>query len=409
MERQDDRVSQQEAENEAIRRELNRLTAFREKIVERTTQRADVERRIQGAEAALQDAEVRIAEARRNLAAEVSANAVRQRIVDAYSRLLSRLQGYRENLPATLLADLGQVVVTLYNAFNREDAPGDLMADIMLPLKAGDRISFSYASAPEKYFDALHVLSEGHIRCLGLAILLAKNLQTRCPAIIFDDPVNAIDEDHRAGIRLTLFADPHFAGKQIVLTCHGEEFTKDIQNVMGVTSAASKCKSYAFLPHAGDNQIRVEVMATRNYILSARNQLARNEFRGSLGDSRRGLEWVANTIWTKILPAAGVRALSVQLARPGAKPELMNLVQSLLREMGKGSFTNPQKAELIGGLQRIVGLNQNGREWDYLNKGIHEEEDRGEFDRGFVRTLVEALEGLDAAISASRPQQPQPA
>jgi hypothetical protein len=58
--------------------------------------------------------------------------------------------------------------------------------------------------------------------------------------------------------------------------------------------------------------------------------------------------------------------------------------------------------QLIGGLNKILGLKQQGREWDYLNKGIHEEEDRGEFDRGIVRTVVEALENLDTAITASR-------
>jgi energy-coupling factor transporter ATP-binding protein EcfA2 len=409
MELQDEFMARQERARDAIRGELDRLTAFRESIVERTTRRADVQNRIQRAEAALQDAEARILDAQQKFAAELSANEVRRRIVDAYSRLLSRLQGYRESLPATLLANLGQSVVTLYNAFNRGDPAGDLIADIKLPLKSGERISFSYASAPVNYFDALHVLSEGHIRCLGLAILLAKNLQTGCPVLILDDPVNAIDDDHREGIRLTLFEDPYFAGRQIVLTCHGEEFTKDIQNLVGVTSAAAKCKSYTLLPHAGDNQIRVEVLATKNHILSARNKLARNELRESLTDARRGLEWAANTIWKKILPAAGVRALSVQLTRPGAKPELMNVVQSLLKVMGENSFMSPKKAELVAGLERILGLNQNGREWDYLNKGVHEEEDRGEFDRGVVRTVVEALESLDAAISASRPPQPQPA
>jgi energy-coupling factor transporter ATP-binding protein EcfA2 len=402
MERHDERISGQEGARDAIRGELDRAGAFRERIVERTTQRTEIEQRIQGAEAALRNAEARVQEARQKLATEASTNQVQQRIINAYSKLLSRLQEYRDRLPASLLADLGHSVVVLYNAFNRSDHGGDLMAEIRLPLKSGDRILLSFVSAPEKYFDALHVLSEGHIRCLGLAILLAKNLQTRCPVLIFDDPVNAIDDDHREGIRLTLFGDSYFRDKQIILTCHGEEFMKDIQNLMGVSSAASKCRSYTLLPHAGDNQILVEVTATRNYILSARNKLARYELRASLTDARRGVEWVANSIWTKILPPAGVRALSVQLTKPAARPELMNVVQSLLKEIEKNSFTTPQKAELMAGLRRIMGLNQNRREWDYLNKGTHEEEDRSEFDRGVVTTLVEALEGLDAAICAAR-------
>jgi DNA sulfur modification protein DndD len=171
---------------------------------------------------------------------------------------------------------------------------------------------------------------------------------------------------------------------------------------------ATRCTGYTFLPHVGDNQIRVEVLGTKNHILSAQRKLERNELRGSLTDARRGLEWVANTIWTKVLPRAGIMGLSVKLARPGARPELFNLVQSLVSEMGKSSFVNSQKDQLIGGLKTILGLNQHGREWEYLNKGIHEEEDRGEFDRGIVRTVVQALENLDAAITASRRPQMLP-
>jgi hypothetical protein len=56
----------------------------------------------------------------------------------------------------------------------------------------------------------------------------------------------------------------------------------------------------------------------------------------------------------------------------------------------------------LAGLNAILGINQNGLEWKYLNKGTHEEEDRGEFDRSTVRTVVSALEGLDAAITETR-------
>ena len=402
MERQDSLILEQEEERAVVRLELNRLSSFRDKIVERNTQRTDTEQKIRDAEIALQNAEATLNEAKEKAAEEARANGVRQRIVNAYSGLMSRFQSYRDALPAFLLENLEQTVVQLYNAFNRADLEGDLIADIKLPLRPNERILFSCASAPQKYFDALHVLSEGHIRCLGLAILLSKNLESDCPVLIFDDPVNAIDDDHREGIRLTLFEDPYFSEKQIVLTCHGEEFTKDIQNLIGAAAAASTCTGYTFLPHRGDNQIRVEAIETKNYILAARNNLERNELRESLGNARRGLEWVANRIWTKVLPSAGVLGLSVTLGRPGAKPELFNVVQSLVKEIGKGSFVNPQKEQLITGLKTILGLSQHRREWEYLNKGTHEEEDRPEFDRGIVRTVVQALEGLDAAITASR-------
>lgn len=65
-------------------------------------------------------------------------------------------------------------------------------------------------------YDALIVFSEGHIKCLGLAILLAKNIAQGCPVVIFDDVVNAIDDD-RDGIWRTFFEDGLLDGKQVIL------------------------------------------------------------------------------------------------------------------------------------------------------------------------------------------------
>ena len=77
------------------------------------------------AENSLHNAEATISAAKEKVSAEDSANGVRQRITSAYSRLMSRLQRYRENLPSFLLADLGHNVIALYNAFNRRDHEGD--------------------------------------------------------------------------------------------------------------------------------------------------------------------------------------------------------------------------------------------------------------------------------------------
>lgn len=45
-------------------------------------------------------------------------------------------------------------------------------------------------------------------------------------------------------------------------------------------------------------------------------------------------------------------------------------------------------------------LNRSGdcREWRYLNKGTHEEDDRVEFDRQTVELIIMSLEQLDAAL-----------
>jgi len=194
-------------------------------------------------------------------------------IATGYSQFVSRLERYRDSLPGQLIADLGDTVIELYNAFNRNDVPKDLLAGIKLPLAQGQRIEISFQTDPDKFFDALHILSEGHVRCIGLAILMAKNLKENCPILIFDDPVNAIDDDHRETIRRTLFEDNFFDDKQIILTCHGEEFYKDIQNLLGAARSAQS-KNLTFLPQLDEQHIRVDFnSAPRNYIIAAQEYI----------------------------------------------------------------------------------------------------------------------------------------
>ena len=88
-----------------------------------------------------------------------------------------RLNTYKNSLPAKLVADLGETVVEFYNAFNRHDAQHEQLAAVRLPLSQSERLDISLKNEPEKFFDALHILSEGHIRCIGLAILTAKNIK----------------------------------------------------------------------------------------------------------------------------------------------------------------------------------------------------------------------------------------
>ncbi len=123
----------------------------------------------------------------------------------AYLSFLELLRTYRDQLPQALTANLSDTTRDLFNAFNRYDRDGDKLAQLRLPTNDTGRILIAFNSHPRELHDALLVLSEGHIRCLGLAILVAKNIQQECPLLIFDDAVNAIDDEHRLGIRDTLF------------------------------------------------------------------------------------------------------------------------------------------------------------------------------------------------------------
>jgi hypothetical protein len=270
--------------------ELNRLRDFERQITILNTQKKTALSNIATGQQLINNFQTENAQLISNVQAEKAVIAKNQEIVTAYATFVHKLTSYNNGLPAQLVADLGELVVELYNAFNRNDEQTELLAIARLPLAQNQRLSISFQNQPGKFFDALHILSEGHVRCLGLAILLAKNLKEKAPVLIFDDPVNAIDDDHRESIRRTLFEDQYFMEKQIILTCHGEEFFKDIQNLLSVEDVRSS-KLMSFLPRIGEQHIRVDFnCAPRNYILAATNHIERNEVREALSKSRQALE-----------------------------------------------------------------------------------------------------------------------
>ena len=317
----------------------------------------------------------------------------------AYKQLVERLNSYKDTLPSKLVANLGELVVQFYNAFNRGDAPNDLLADLKLPTSSGERIQISFSSAPEAYFDALHVLSEGHIRCVGLAILLAKNLKEDCPILIFDDPVNAIDDDHREAIRRTLFEDDYFQGKQIILTCQGEEFFKDIQNLLGA-ERTKVSRRLTFLPQLGAKHIRIDFQSTpRNYLLSAQEHFGKLEIRNALEKARQALEALTKgKIW-RYVSKHGDGNLSIKLRAANSPIELRNLTEQLKDKLSHREFTHTGRDAVLNPINKLLGISGDSREWRYLNKGTHEEADRAEFDRSTVKSIIDSLADLDSVLS----------
>lgn len=342
-------------------------------------------------------------EANRQLIANVDAEklvvAKNKEIYSAYSSFVKKLNKYNEGLPAQLVADLGEQVVQLYNSFNKNDGVNELLAHVRLPLAQNKRLEISFQGQPDMFYDALHILSEGHVRCLGLAILLAKNLKENVPVLIFDDPVNAIDDEHREAIRRTLFEEQYFAEKQIILTCHGEEFFKDIQNLLPVKEV-KKSKTLCFLPRLGEQHIRIDPAGKpRNYIVAAQMHMQNHEIRDALTKSRQALEALAKgKIW-RYVSKYGDGSLSIKLRSASSPIELRNLTEQLKKKISDNAFMADNKEAVLTPVIALLGINGNSREWRYLNKGTHEEVDRTEFDRGSVEAIVNALTEIDAAVN----------
>lgn len=321
-------------------------------------------------------------------------------IASAYAMFVKELNAYKNALPVKLVADLGEKVTELYNAFNRYDAPSDKLAAVELPLGQNQRLKISFQSEPRKFFDALHILSEGHIRCIGLAILLAKNIHTNSPFLIFDDPVNAIDDEHRKAIRETLFKDSFFKCKQVVLACHGEEFFKDTQQTIG-RRAAKEAESYIFKPQIGERHVQVSsLQRPKNYVLAASELYAQAEYRDALMSSRRALEHLCEKAWFHYGKYCdnGDKLISVSRRHPNAPWDLRALADNLRSKINKSKAEIPNKTDIVVALDTLLGVGGQDPHWVYLNKGTHEEQDRVEFDHSTVGTIVSSLNALDQAL-----------
>lgn len=331
------------------------------------------------------------------VADEVPVVANHQRVKAAYDGFLPEIQTYLAALPGALLQGLGEQARQLYNAFNRADPPGDLLHALWLPVAENGKIEVEFAGEPGVRYDALIVFSEGHIKCLGLAILLAKNIAQGCPVVIFDDVVNAIDDDHRDGIWRTFFEGGLLDGKQVILTSHAEEFLHRIQQELGARRAGA-IKRYKFLPHWGEHELRVDGdPPTQNYVLLAQQALANDEKREALRQARPALESLTDRLWTW-LGRRGDGRIEIKLGGPRSPWELNNKCTKLRSAVDRIAAQHPGAPQAVAALVVLLNINGASIEWGYLNSGVHDAQRDHEFDRATVRIIVEAVAALDSSL-----------
>ncbi len=400
LEESDKTIDQLARQRTEKQEELKRLREFAEKIVKLQTRRETADKATIKARDAIGKFDTENAQLIAAVETEKAVVTQNQAIAKAYADFVVRLNTYHNNLPAQLVADLGETVVELYNAFNRFDARHEQLAAVRLPLSQNQRLEISFKNEAGKFFDALHILSEGHIRCIGLAILTAKNIRENCPLLIFDDPVNAIDDEHRRAIRETLFVHDFFRGKQIILAIHGEEFFNRTHQLIG-KETAKRTESYIFCAMDGRKHIQVNSLKRpKNYVLASRKLFNTGEYRDALMSGRRGLENLCDRAWYHYGKHSDKSDKLVSVARraPDQPWDLRCLAENLRSKFKRSKADIPNKELIVSSLSTMLGANGKQPPWNYFNVGTHDEDDLPEFEQEIVSEIVTALERLDAAL-----------
>jgi len=316
--------------------------------------------------------------------------------LEAYESITSKLKNYNERLPLKMVENLNGLTKEFYNIINKNDKNYELLDCVELPINAEGIIKIKFKEDIAEH-DALHILSEGHIRCLGLSILLAKIVVDGKSIIIFDDVVNAIDDEHRSGIRELLFQDSRIKEKQIILTSHAEEFIKDLDNQFATLEYEELVKRINFLRPSDARGILVDTGETTfNYLVKAGSCLDREIKRDSLMNCRRALENITNSLWNR-LGRVYKTELTVKLRSPKASPDLMGIVQALRKFMESNRFFSEEvNGQIVDAFKCLEGLESSSKNiWNYLNKGTHEESDSKEFDKVVVTKILTLLKQLN--------------
>ena len=319
----------------------------------------------------------------------------------AYNSVIYRLKAYNEKLPLKLIENLNDITRDFYNVINTNDKHFELLDSVKLPVTSENTIKITFQNNKTETFDALHILSEGHIRCLGLAILLAKNVADDKGIIIFDDVVNAIDDEHREGIRELLFKEKRINTKQIILTSHAEQFIKDLDNQFKEKEYAQLIKKITFLRPSDARSILVDTGDnSSNYLIKAQECIEKENKQGCLMNCRLAIENIVKSLWKKLHKTynMGIKVKLKNLKEPFT--DLMNIVEGLRGFLEKDSFPGKNEYKnVVEKFKYLEGLETSHKNvWEYLNSGAHEEINRNEFDKAVVEKVLSNLKELDNAV-----------
>jgi len=279
-----------------------------------------------------------------------------------------------------------------YNTVNGHDPDFEKLELLSLPTAPGQKITIRFREEDQEH-DALLILSEGHIKVLGLSILLAKAVKEELGFLIFDDIVNAIDDDHRDGIAELLLKHPDLKDRQHVITCHGEIFINKLEHKLGASTAGREVKIYRFVfsDSVEDRGVRISVGDPKHYLLIAKEDLQKDALKDVAYRCRQAIESISEQLWNKLGKKLNIN-LTVKMRAPGNKPDLSTVVDSLIKEVNA-----------IDGLQKLHEELKQLKEkypWSLLNKGTHEQGGLPEFQRKDVSDLLTLVLSIEEKVAA---------
>ena len=328
---------------------------------------------------------------KKEVAVEEETNLKKQEYKNAYKRIVESINKYQKELPSKVAKNLSEKVKEYYNVMNQGDADYEIVDDLKMPVSSNDCISIKFKDGVEE--NALQILSEGHVKLLGLAVLLAKANDSKQNFIILDDIVNAIDDDHRSGVASLLFEHEDFKNVQIILTCHSESFIKKLEDCIPRQERESKITRYVFIAPIAEavRGIVVDYANPKEPLELAKKDLDKNDFKDAAQKCRQAVESLINKLWKKISNTYKIQ-ISVGLSSPKSVPELSAVTDGIIKQIKP---FEKEAGPVLADLQKL----KSDYQWFLLNKGTHYEEDQFQFELNDVKQLYNLLVNFENHIN----------
>lgn len=372
------------ANNEKYDAELNRLQELYNIIAEKAAASIALENSLKSLTEGLSQEEETIQTIKEAADKDNIIISFNTQMVRAYDFVVRSLSEYAEKLPLEMAGDLAEKAVNYYNVMNIDDAEFELLEKLKLPVMPNEKIVVSMSDGTEQ--DAMLILSEGHVKLLGLSILLAKAVQMKMPFLIFDDIVNAIDDDHRDGVAKLLIEHSDFQATQMILTCHGELFVSKLEELVKKKNSVER---YMFLPadSLDERGIVIRYRDPSVPLITARKNFEEGLLKDCAAKCRQAVECITSSLWVKMAPNIN-GGISVPLRNLKSTPDLYSVTTALAKASKPKNILG---VEIIhDDLEKLVAKKM----WTLLNKGTHIDGSIPEFTRTEVRELLELVEHL---------------
>ena len=294
---------------------------------------------------------------------------------------------YVKRYSDSIREELGMIsrkeVSEIYNKINTSDE--ELIDEFIIEPNIDDKnIEFlAKLSGIDRKVKALEVLSTGHLRCLGFALLIAriKVRSDKLKFIVIDDPIYSIDHDHR--YNLIHYLMDLGESYQLIITSSDRLFFEILEN----TFNKNKFISYktVFTKENGTMNRSFKLKESQ-YIDEAKRHLVTKDFRASSLYARLSLETLLFNIAQKLnldVPIKRIKKLTIK-----------DLIDSKIKDELKSK--NPGKESEIE--LEFNKLNVH-RYFKSLFKGFpldhevhHPDEDRNTYSQREVEEVIQSVE-----------------